>query len=125
MKGESISYGRMHKVDREQARVAVLPIGYFDGLHRNYSGRGQVMIRGKLAPMIGRICMDYMMVDISDNPLAEIGDAVLIFGEDEVGHYLSPEELAQKGGSIVHELMTCLGPRIRRLFIYDEALRPR
>lgn len=124
-KGDSISYGRSFTIDKEKARVAVLPIGYFDGLHRNYSGKASVMIRGKHAPMIGKICMDYMMVDISDNPSAEIGDPVLIFGEDEVGHYLSPEELAEKGGSIVHELMTCLGPRIRRLFIYDEALRPR
>jgi alanine racemase/UDP-N-acetylmuramoyl-tripeptide--D-alanyl-D-alanine ligase len=125
VKGETISYGRAHKITHDKARIAVLPIGYFDGLHRNYSDKGHVMIRGKLAPMIGRICMDYMMVDVTDNPMVNIGDPVLIFGEDEVGHYLSPEELALRGGSIVHELMTCLGPRIRRLFIYDEALRPR
>ncbi len=125
VQGETISYGRTHTVATERARIAVLPIGYFDGLHRNYSGKGQVMIRGKLAPMVGRICMDYMMTDITSNPTASVGDPVLIFGEDETGHYLSPEELAHQGGSIVHELMTCLGPRIRRLFIYDESLRPR
>lgn len=123
--GDTISYGRSHKVQREGARIAVLPIGYFDGLHRNYSGKSSVMIRGKLAPMCGTICMDYMMCDCSDIPDAEIGDSVLIFGEDENGNYISPEGLAESGGSIVHELLTCLGPRIRRLFIYDESLRPR
>ncbi len=123
--GDTISYGRAHKVQKSTARIAVLPIGYFDGLHRNYSGKGFVMIRGERAPMVGKICMDYMMCDITDIPDANLGDPVLIFGEDENGQYLSPEELAKSGGSIVHELMTCLGPRIRRLFIYDESLRPR
>ena len=53
------------------------------------------------------------------------GDADELFGEDDHGVYLSPEELASSGGSIVHELMTCLGPRIQRLFIYDESLLTR
>ncbi|MDB6081715.1 MAG: alr, partial [Chlamydiia bacterium] len=123
--GDTISYGRSHTIQKVGSRVAVLPIGYFDGLHRNYSGKSAVMIRGKLAPMCGRICMDYMMCDITDIPQAAIGDPVLIFGEDENGNYVSPEELASAGSSIVHELLTCLGPRIRRLFIYDESLRPR
>lgn len=124
-KGDSVSYGRSYVIEKEEARIAVLPIGYFDGLHRNYSGKGYVRIHGKKAPMVGAICMDYMMVDVSDIPEAKIGDQVLIFGEDENGDYISPVELATLGGSIVHELMTCLGPRIRRFFIYDESLRPR
>jgi Alr-MurF fusion protein len=78
-----------------------------------------------MAPMVGKICMDYLMCDVTDIPCASIGDPVLIFGEDEGGNYISPEHMARSGGSIVHELMTCLGPRIRRLFIYDESLRPR
>ncbi len=124
-KGDTISYGRDHVVHTESARIAVLPIGYFDGLHRNYSGKGYVAIHGKRAKMVGRICMDYMMVDISEIPEAKIGDPALLFGEDDNGDYIAPEELATLGGSIVHELMTCLGPRIRRFFIYDESLRPR
>lgn len=119
--GESISYGRSYTVTRDQQRIAVLPIGYFDGLHRNYSGKGHVIIRGHKAPMVGKICMDFMMVDITDIPMANIGDAVLIFGEDEYGHYLSPEDLAMQGDSIVYELITCLGPRIQRVFVYEEA----
>ncbi len=124
-KGDTISYGRDYKVENDRARIAVLPIGYFDGLHRNYSGKGYVAIHGKRAKMVGRICMDYMMVDITDIPEASIGDQALLFGEDDNGDYIAPEELATLGGSIVHELMTCLGPRIRRFFIYDESLRPR
>jgi alanine racemase/UDP-N-acetylmuramoyl-tripeptide--D-alanyl-D-alanine ligase len=119
--GETISYGRSYIVQKEKQRIAVLPIGYFDGLHRNYSGKGQVMIRGKKAPMVGNICMDFMMVDLTDIPNAKVGDPVLIFGEDEYGHYLSPEDLALSGNSIVYELITCLGPRIQRIFVYEES----
>lgn len=119
--GETISYGRSYTVTREKQRIAVLPIGYFDGLHRNYSGKNSVIIRGQKAPMVGKICMDFMMVDVTDIPSATIGDSVLIFGEDEYGHYLSPEELADSGNSIIHELITCLGPRIQRIFVLEEA----
>ena len=80
-----------------------------------------MIIRGKIAPMVGNICMDFMMVDVTDIPNASLGDSVLIFGEDEYGHYLSPEELANRGDSIVHELITCLGPRIQRIFVHEEA----
>lgn len=119
--GETISYGRTYTVARNKQRIAVLPIGYFDGLHRNYSGKGEVIIRGNKAPMVGKICMDFMMVDVTDIPNAEIGDSVLIFGEDEYGHFLSPEDLATRGDSIVYELITCLGPRIQRIFVHEEA----
>lgn len=120
--GESVSYGRSYTIKQQEQKIAVLPIGYFDGLHRNYSGKGHVIIRGRQARMVGRITMDYMMVDITDIPLAEIGDPVLLFGEDEYGHYVSPEDFAFKLDSIPHELITCLGPRIQRFFVYEEAL---
>lgn len=120
-KGETISYGRSYMVERDKQRIAVLPIGYFDGLHRNYSGKGHVIIRGQKAPMVGKICMDFMMVDVTSIPNASVGDSVLIFGEDEYGHYLSPEDLATRGDSIVYELITCLGPRIQRIFVHEEA----
>jgi len=119
--GDTISYGRSYKVEGDEKKIAVLPIGYFDGLHRNYSGKGYVVIGGKKAPMVGKICMDYMMVDITDIPNARIGDKVLIFGQDEYGNYLSPEEFAENGNSIIYELITCLGPRIQRIFIFEEA----
>jgi Alr-MurF fusion protein len=123
--GDTVSYGRTYVIHQPKARIAILPIGYFDGLHRAYSGKGEVLIRGQQARMVGRICMDYMMVDVTHIPEASIGDQVLLFGEDELGGYLPPEKLAASGGSIVYELMTCLGPRIQRLFIYDESLLTR
>lgn len=122
--GESISYARAY-IAKQPMRIAVLPIGYFDGLHRSYGGKGYVLIRGKRAQMVGRICMDYMMVDVTEIPNAKIGDCALLFGENTDGSYISPEELATAGGSIVYELLSCLGPRIQRLFIYDESLRAR
>ncbi len=120
--GETVSYGRSYVVNQPTARLAVLPMGYYDGIHRSYSGKGFVLIRGKKAPMVGRICMDYMMVDVTDIPEASVGDPVLLFGEDELGAYLPAETFAAFGGSIIHELMSCLGPRVQRLFIYDESL---
>lgn len=124
-KGDTISYGRTYKVEKEGQKIAVIPIGYFDGLHRNYSGKGHVMIKGYLAPMVGKICMDFMMVDVSGVPGVRVGDKVLLFGEDSAGNFLSPEEMAEKGNSIIHELITCLGPRIQRVFIYEEAKKVR
>jgi len=120
-KDETISYGRSYKVEKEDQTIAVLPVGYFDGLHRNYSGKSSVIIHGKKALMVGKICMDFMMVDVTDIPEAKAGDEVLIFGENEFDNYLSPEELAISGNSITHELITCLGPRIQRIFIHEEA----
>lgn len=118
--GDTISYGRNYRIARDHQKIAVLPIGYFDGLHRHYSGKAHVMVHGRKAPMVGNICMDNVMVDVTDIHDVEIGDHVLIFGEDEFGSYLSPEDFASSGNSIVHELITCLGPRIPRIFVYEE-----
>lgn len=118
--GETISYGRSYTVSQSEQRIAIIPLGYFDGLHRNYSNKGSVIIRGRRVPIVGKICMDFMMVDVTPIPSVSVGDAVLIFGEDEYGQYLPAEEFAEHGDSIVHELITCLGPRIQRLFIHEE-----
>ena len=122
-KGETVSYGKSYTVTEENQKIAVLPIGYFDGLHRSYSGKSHVIIRGQAAPMVGNICMDYMMVDVTHIEGASVGDRALIFGQDGFGHYLSPEELALKGDSIIHELITCLGPRIQRIFVDEETFQ--
>ncbi len=115
-KGDTVSYGRHYTVQKDWERIAVIPIGYFDGLHLNYSGKGDVMIHGVKAPMVGSICMDHLMVDITHIPDAKIGDSVLIFGSDEAGNYVCPQDFATKGGSNIYELITCLGPRIERIF---------
>ena len=77
------------------------------------------MIHGKKAPIVGKICMDYMMADITEIPHAKVGDEVLVFGHDSHGHHLPAEEFAIQGGGGVHELIACLGPRIQRLFVYE------
>ncbi len=118
-KGDSISYGRSYKVAKDEEKIAIIPIGYFDGLHRNYSGKGTVLVNNCLAPMVGRICMDFSMIDVTGIPNVQIGDQVLLFGEADNGTYLAPEALAENGGSIIHELITCLGPRIERVFINE------
>ena len=119
IKGASVSYGRSYIVEREEAKIAVLPIGYYDGLHRHYSGKGHVVIRGQKAPMVGKICMDYMMVDVTDVEGVAVGDPVLIFGSDEFGHVATPEAFSAQSHGDIHELVTCLGPRIPRIFIEE------
>jgi alanine racemase len=114
---DTVSYGCSYRIEKPWQRIAVLPIGYCDGLHRHYSGQGHVMIDGILAPMVGSICMDYMMVDVTDIPQATIGMPVVIFGKDSNGNALPLETLATAGHTIAHELITCLGSRIPRAFV--------
>jgi alanine racemase/UDP-N-acetylmuramoyl-tripeptide--D-alanyl-D-alanine ligase len=120
---ESVGYGRSYLAQGKR-RIATLPLGYFDGMHRSYSGKAYVHIHGQKAPLVGNICMDYLMCDITHIPEASVGDEALLFGEDKGGTYMPPELFAQLVGSIPHELMTCLGPRIQRLFIYEDSLIP-
>ncbi|MGR3952111.1 MAG: alanine racemase [Chlamydia sp.] len=124
-KNDTVGYGRKYVIKSDTALIATIPIGYYDGMHRIYSGKSELLIRGYRAPIIGNICMDYLMVDVSHIPYVSVGDSVLIFGEDEMGKTIPIEEYAERGGSISHELMTCLGPRVQRIFIYDESLRSR
>lgn len=121
-RGETISYGRTYTVSSPQEEIAVIPLGYFDGLHRCYSGKGYVFVRGCRVPMVGTICMDFMMLNVTNVPDICIGDRVIIFGEDEYGNYVSPEKFAERAGSNVYELITCLGPRIQRVFINEEKI---
>jgi alanine racemase/UDP-N-acetylmuramoyl-tripeptide--D-alanyl-D-alanine ligase len=120
-KGESVSYGRQYRATKETETIAIIPIGYYDGLHRNYSGKGYTLIRGHKAPLVGNICMDFVMVNVTDIPDVCVGDSVLIFGEDDHGNLIPPEDVALSGNSIIHELISCLGPRIQRFFIVEEA----
>lgn len=117
--GETISYGRTYQVNQQQQRIGIIPLGYFDGIHRHYSGKGYVIIRGKQASLVGTICMDFFMVDLSNIPEATVGDPVLIFGSDNFGNSISPDEFARRGNTSCYELITCLGPRIQRVFIHN------
>lgn len=116
-KGQSVGYCQHYTVERPEERIAILPLGYHDGFHLQYSGRGYVLIHGKKAPFIGRICMDFMMVNITDIPEAKKGDPVLVFGKDSKGNNLPIEIVAGFANTNVRELLTSLGPRIKRHFM--------
>ena len=95
-----ISYGCTFQTSR-QSRIATLPIGYADGWGRSLSNRGRVLVRGHYAPLVGRVCMDQCMIDVTDIPGVSAGDEVLLFGSAE----LPAEEVADSLGTIVNELV--------------------
>lgn len=119
-RGESVSYGRVYTAQRSSEKIAVLPLGYADGLHRAYSGKCSVIIRGRKAPLVGAICMDFAMANVTDIPGCSTGDTALVFGEDEWGNAQNPMELAAELKASPHELISSLGARVQRVFIYEE-----
>ena len=113
--GCGISYGSTYVTERT-TRVATLPVGYGDGYPRALSNKGYVLIHGKKAPILGRVCMDQFMVDVTDIPLAQEGDEVTLIGRDAAA-FLSVEELADMAGNTVNYEIVCdLGKRIPRVF---------
>ena len=108
--GDTISYGRTYTVDRP-CRIAVLPIGYADGLHRCVSGKLHFLINGQPAPQVGRVCMDMCMADVTGLDVKE-GDVVKIFGRD-----LPVERVAEAAGSINYEMTCALTPRVPRVYV--------
>lgn len=108
--GDSIGYSRRCYVERD-SRIATIPIGYADGLDRHFSNRkGEVVVRGKRCPIIGNICMDACMVDVTDTDAQEC-DSVIIFGNE-----LPVSELADKLGTIPYEILTSVSPRVKRVY---------
>ena len=115
-KGDYISYGREYRADHN-IRVATIPIGYADGLWRsNYAHHMEVEIEGKNAPIIGRICMDQCMADISDIPEANVGSVVTIYGESESNCI---DRIAESNNTINYEIICALGERVPRVYIKD------
>lgn len=112
--GTDISYGRLYRTTHD-TRVAVLPIGYADGLSRLLTGKASFYLRGKLVPVIGRICMDMCMLDVSEVPDAKPGDIVTIFGYDDDGTLVPCERLAAAQGTINYELLCQISKRIPRI----------
>ena len=113
--GTPISYGRTFTAPRD-LRMAVLPIGYADGLSRGLSGKISFRLRGQDVPVIGRICMDMCMVDITSVPDAKVGDELTLFGYDEDGARVPVERLAEASGTISYEILCTLSKRIARLY---------
>jgi serine/alanine racemase len=112
-KGEAVSYGRTFTA-REDRKIAAVTIGYADGIPRNME-EGQVLIKGFKAPIIGRICMDQLMIDITDIPEVEPDDIVTVIGR-EGSALIGAEEVAEKSGTITNELLTRLGNRLNRIY---------
>ena len=114
-KGETISYGRTWTAPRD-VTLAVLPVGYADGLQRCLSGKLQVSFGGRRAPQVGRICMDMCMVDITDLPDVRPGDEATVFGDGKDGGPTAAE-LAELAGTIPYELLCGISLRVPRLYV--------
>lgn len=110
-KGTCVSYGRTYTLERDSL-VAAVPVGYADGLFRGLSNRMEMKVRGKMAPQIGRICMDMCMLDVTDVPGVTVGDEVTVFGDGA-----SLQTLADTLGTITYELLCAVSPRVCRVYL--------
>lgn len=111
--GDSVGYSRKDYVNRD-SKIAIIPIGYADGLNRHLSaGVGEVVINNQRCPIIGNICMDTCMIDVTDIEVNE-GDKVIIFGEE-----LSVFEIAKKLDTIPYEVFTSISPRVKRVYFRE------
>ncbi len=113
-KNQPVSYSGSFTTQRDSL-IATLPIGYADGLHRMLSNKMDVLIRGQRAPQVGNICMDMILIDVTDIPDVQAGDEVVIFGRqgDEM---ISVEELAVKGKTIPYEILCSVSKRVPRIY---------
>jgi len=113
--GAPISYGRTF-VTRRESLIAVLPIGYADGYPRALSNAGRVLVRGRAAPVVGRVCMDLTMVDVTDVPGAAEGDEAVVIGAQGAAA-ITVEEVAAGAGTIAYEILCGIGPRVPRRYL--------
>ena len=120
--GREISYGGICRLQRE-TRVATVPVGYGDGYPRSLSNVGYVLIHGKKAPILGRVCMDQMMVDVTGIPEAEEGDLVTLVGRDQE-EWITAEQIGELSGRFNYEFVCDLGKRIPRIYSYEGKLFP-
>lgn len=118
--GETVSYSGTWKATQDSV-IAVVPIGYADGYHRILSNQALVLFAGRRVPVVGNICMDYLMLDVTSvvqgQDLTKFKDQeVTFFGYDTAGNFLSAEELAKKAHSITWEMLTSVGERVPRVY---------
>lgn len=115
--GREISYGGTYRVDKS-IRVATVPVGYADGYRRSLSGKFYVLIHGKKAPILGRVCMDQLMVDVTQIPQVKPGDAVVLMGQD--GELTISAEMLGNAASGFHYEQVCdIGHRVTRVYVQD------
>jgi alanine racemase len=111
-KGATVGYGAMWRAPGT-ARVATVGIGYADGVHRARANRGDVLVRGQRAPLIGMVSMDAITLDVTDIPGVQLGDVATLIGRDG-DHVITAEEVAKWSGTISYEVLTSIGPRVER-----------
>lgn len=117
-KNTSISYGRIFTTGRE-SKIATIPIGYADGYTRLLNNKGKVLINGEIAPVVGKICMDQCMADVTDmSGEVHVGDEVVLFGR-QGGAEIKVEEVAAAIGTINYEVVCIIGKRIPRVYLKD------
>ena len=112
--GVQISYGGTYTTQKE-TRVATIPVGYADGYARGLSNKGWVLIRGKKAPVLGRICMDQFMVDVTEIPEARELDEVILLGKSG-DQQITMEELGELSGRFNYEFACCISKRVPRIY---------
>ncbi len=112
--GSSVSYGRTFVAARDM-RVATLPIGYADGLPRLVSGRGHALVRGRRVAIVGRVCMDMTMVDVTPVPEVCRGDEAVLIGR-QGAEQITADEVADLAGTISYEILCRIGPRVPRVY---------
>ena len=115
--GDEVSYGGTFKAEKTM-RVATIPVGYADGYPRMLSGKGHVLIKGRKAPILGRVCMDQFMVDVTDIEGATRGDEVVLLGK-QGDERITAEELGDISGRFNYELVCDISKRVPRNFIYE------
>ncbi|MGE0886605.1 MAG: alanine racemase [Blastocatellales bacterium] len=113
--GQSLGYSRSFTTKRE-SRIATIPIGYADGFSRALSNCGRVIVRGSFAPVVGRVSMDLIMLDVTDVAGVELGDEVMLIGEQN-GLRISAEDLAEQTGTISYEVVTGISARVPRVYV--------
>ena len=115
--GQEISYGGTFCTENPM-RVATIPVGYADGYPRGLSNKGDVLIAGKRARILGRVCMDQFMVDVTKIPEAKVGDIATLIGTDGI-ETITMEEIGDRSGRFNYETACCLGKRIPRVYEKD------
>ena len=115
--GDEVSYGGTYKADRP-VKVATIPTGYGDGYPRLLSGKGSVLIAGKRAPILGRVCMDQFMADVTEIPEAHVGCEVTLMGKDGAEE-ITAEEIGTISGRFPYELVCDIGKRVPRVYLRD------
>ena len=118
--GDGVSYGAFWKA-KQPSQIATVSLGYGDGFLRAFGSKRTVLFRGKERPVVGTVCMDFMMLDLtedfkdSSSPPVQIGEEVVLFGKQKEA-FLCPQKQAERSGSIAYELFSRLGPRVKRVY---------